>query len=158
VAVWLAVSCCYEQHTESFRNTFCSGFISVDRLHSQNKPPKTTTMKINPVIVSRYGQHSVWGIPAALIKTIIVELLWNYILIYSWAEFSASLLQSSVSHDPLVIILIWWFDAQETFLIIISAAPLSIINCHKQLCLNIFRKRWHIFVFFNENKEFIKHI
>jgi len=35
-------------------------------------------------------------------------------------EFSASLLQSSVSHDPSEITLIWWFDAQETFLIIIS--------------------------------------
>jgi len=34
------------------------------------------------------------------------------------AEFSASLLQSSVSHDPSEITLIWWFDAQETFLII----------------------------------------
>jgi len=29
------------------------------------------------------------------------------------AEFSLSLLQSSVSHDPSEIILIWWFDAQE---------------------------------------------
>jgi len=29
----------------------------------------------------------------------------------------ASLLQSSVSHDPSEIILIWWFGAQETFLI-----------------------------------------
>jgi len=28
------------------------------------------------------------------------------------AEFSASLLQSSVSHDPSQIILIWWFTAQ----------------------------------------------
>jgi len=36
------------------------------------------------------------------------------------AEFSASLLQSSVSHDPSEIILIWWFDAQETFMIIIN--------------------------------------
>jgi len=26
-------------------------------------------------------------------------------------EFSASLLQSSVSHDPSQITLIWWFDA-----------------------------------------------
>jgi len=30
------------------------------------------------------------------------------------------LLQSSVSHDPLEIILIYLFDAQETFLIIID--------------------------------------
>ncbi len=35
------------------------------------------------------------------------------------AEFSASLLQSSVSHDPSEIMLICWFAAQETFIIII---------------------------------------
>ncbi len=34
------------------------------------------------------------------------------------AELSASLVQSSVSHDSSEIILIWWFAAQETFLII----------------------------------------
>ncbi len=34
------------------------------------------------------------------------------------AEFSASLLQSSVSHDPSEIILICWFGAWETFIII----------------------------------------
>jgi len=33
------------------------------------------------------------------------------------AEFSVLFIQSSVSHDPSEIILIWWFDAQETFLI-----------------------------------------
>jgi len=32
------------------------------------------------------------------------------------AEFSASLLKSSVSHDPLEIILIWWFGDQKEFL------------------------------------------
>jgi len=37
------------------------------------------------------------------------------------AEFAASLLQSSESHDPSEIILIWWFAAQETFIIIINA-------------------------------------
>ncbi len=36
------------------------------------------------------------------------------------AVFSASLLQSSVSHDSSEIILICWFAAPETFLIIIS--------------------------------------
>ncbi len=36
------------------------------------------------------------------------------------AEFSASLLQSSVPHDPSEIILIYWFAAQEKFLIIVS--------------------------------------
>ncbi len=44
------------------------------------------------------------------------------------AEFSASLLQSSVSHDPSEIILICWFAAQETFLIII-------INVKKYRCI-----------------------
>jgi len=38
----------------------------------------------------------------------------------SKAEFSASLLQFSVSHDPWEIIQICWFAAQETFLIIIN--------------------------------------
>jgi len=33
------------------------------------------------------------------------------------SEFSASLLQSSVSHDPSEITLIWWLDARETFTI-----------------------------------------
>ncbi len=44
-------------------------------------------------------------------------------MIYSWddkAEFSASLPQSSVSRDPSEIILICWFGAQETFIIIIN--------------------------------------
>ncbi len=36
------------------------------------------------------------------------------------AVFSASLLQSSVSHDLSEIILIYWFNAQETFIISIN--------------------------------------
>jgi len=36
------------------------------------------------------------------------------------AVFSLLLLSSSVSHDPSEITLIWWFDDQETFLIIIN--------------------------------------
>jgi len=36
------------------------------------------------------------------------------------ANFLASLLQSSASHDPSEIILWWWFDAQEIFMIIID--------------------------------------
>ncbi len=35
-------------------------------------------------------------------------------------EFSAAILYSSVSHDPSEIILICWFGAQETFIIIIN--------------------------------------
>ncbi len=46
--------------------------------------------------------------------------LFDYILkcnLFLWckAEFSASLLQASVSHDPSEIIQIFWFAAQETF-------------------------------------------
>jgi len=37
------------------------------------------------------------------------------------AEFSALLLQSSVSHDPSEISLMWRFDAQETFMINVNA-------------------------------------
>ncbi len=40
-------------------------------------------------------------------------------LLWSKAEFSASLLQSLVSHDPSEIILICWFAAQETLIITI---------------------------------------
>ncbi len=36
------------------------------------------------------------------------------------ADFSASFLQSSVSHDPSEIILMCWFAAQDTFLIIMN--------------------------------------
>jgi len=36
------------------------------------------------------------------------------------AKCSASLLQSSVSHDPSEITLIWWFTAHESFLTIIN--------------------------------------
>ncbi len=50
--------------------------------------------------------------------------IYNYFfyVIYSSnfkAEFLASLLQSSGSHDPSEIILIFWFAAQKTFIIII---------------------------------------
>ncbi len=43
----------------------------------------------------------------------------SFILVIK-SEFSASLLQSSVSHDSSEIVLIYWFAAQETFLIIIN--------------------------------------
>ncbi len=43
-----------------------------------------------------------------------------YVNIIEKAVFSASLLQSSVSHDPSEIIIICWFAAQEIFLIIIN--------------------------------------
>ncbi len=45
--------------------------------------------------------------------------IWIDFRIYSCDEFSASLLQSSVSHDLSEIILKCWFAAQERFIIII---------------------------------------
>jgi len=67
-----------------------------------------------------------------VIKSNIVKYYYNYFLnviillnvIYSsdqsWISSIISFLQSSESHDPSEITLIWWFDAQETFLIIIN--------------------------------------
>jgi len=43
------------------------------------------------------------------------------------AECSASLIQASVSHDPTEITLIWGFDAQETFIIIINVENSCVI-------------------------------
>jgi len=51
------------------------------------------------------------------------------------AEFSASLLQSSVSHDPSEIILICRFAAQETFLIITNAEIIFKKKNHKCILL-----------------------
>ncbi len=54
--------------------------------------------------------------------------IWIYFIPDVTAEFSASLLQSSVSYDPSEIIIICWFAAQET---------LSIENCcASYLCAN----------------------
>ncbi len=52
------------------------------------------------------------------------------------AEFSESLLKSSVSHDPSEILLIWWLAAQETFAIIINAYIFA------EIVKNIFRIVW----------------
>ncbi len=59
------------------------------------------------------------------------------------AEFSASLLQSLVSHDPSEIILIYWFAAQEAFIIIINvenscAASYFCGNCNMFLFSGLF--------------------
>ncbi len=48
------------------------------------------------------------------------------------AEFKGSLLQSSVSHDSSEIILIFWFDAQETFLIIINVETVLLLHIFVQ--------------------------
>ncbi len=52
-------------------------------------------------------------------------------LLWSKAEFSASLLQSSVWHDPSEIIIICWFAAQETLLIIINVEKQHILMNRK---------------------------
>ncbi len=59
----------------------------------------------------------------------------NFVLWFK-AKFSASLHQSLVSHDSSEIILIWWFAAQETIIV---------INVENS-CFWIFLwKQWHIF-------------
>jgi len=50
------------------------------------------------------------------------------------AVFSASLLQSSVSHDPLEIMIIWWFDDKETFIIIIINVENSYLPEIERFC------------------------
>ncbi len=63
--------------------------------------------------------------------------MWIYVI---KAKFSASLLQSLVSHDPSEIILICWFAAQETFLIII-------INVENSCAAQCFCRNWCILFF-----------
>ncbi len=70
------------------------------------------------------------------------EYIEKKIFLWCAAVFSASLLQSSVSHDPSEIILIYWFTAQETVLIIINvenscAASYFCRNCDKKKIQNI---------------------
>ncbi len=60
------------------------------------------------------------------------------------AEFSASLLQSSVSCDPSEIIIKCWFSAQETFLIIINAKKL--LNVFVENIIIIFFRIFLIFL------------
>ncbi len=54
------------------------------------------------------------------------------------AEFSASLLQSSVSHDPSEIILICWFADHETFFIIKTVETVNIKTFKTVVLFNIF--------------------
>jgi len=66
------------------------------------------------------------------------------------AEFSASLLQSSVSHDPSEITLIWWFDAQETFLIInVENSCVQFLPPQKKVQKNSIFLKWKAFVTLN---------
>ncbi len=58
------------------------------------------------------------------------------------AEFSASLLQSSVSHDPSENILIFWFVAQETLLIMLRRVMVFHIFMETaiwQECINLIK-------------------
>ncbi len=50
----------------------------------------------------------------------------SFIHVIGKPEFSASLLQSSGSHDPSEIIVIYWFSDQETFLIVNSFKTVQI--------------------------------
>ncbi len=74
--------------------------------------------------------------------SVLIYLIYIYIYLFLWckAEFSASLLQSSVSHDPSEIILIW-FAAQETFLIFVNVENMC---CFIYLWLLAYRILWWI--------------
>ncbi len=86
---------------------------------------------------------------------IIKYFLYLYIVKYNlflWckAEFSSSFLQSSVSHDPSEIIIICWFAAQETFLIIINVENSLILNYY--YCGN--HNNFFLFFCFLMNRNF----
>ncbi len=71
----------------------------------------------------------------------------EYILkcnLFLWrkAEFSASLLQSSVSHDPLDIILICWFTAQETIIYVLLMLKTVQINIFVEIMIHFFWFLW----------------
>ncbi len=51
---------------------------------------------------------------------IIIFFIIVFLYIFCNLNFRQQLLQSSVSHDPSEIILIFWFAAQETFIIIVN--------------------------------------
>jgi len=77
------------------------------------------------------------------------------------AEFSASLLQSSVSHDPADIILICWFAARKTFHIIIRVENRAAKYFGRNYDTFSFMNRkfhgQHLFAFIKVvNKAFIK--
>ncbi len=64
------------------------------------------------------------------------------------AVFSSSLLQSSVSHDPSEIILIYWFAPQETFVIIINVIlNIDYYDYHFYHCFNIYYYNMVLHVF-----------
>ncbi len=78
-----------------------------------------------------------WNIVSILI-TFFYQIILKCNLFLWWkAEFSASSLQSSVSHVPSEIILIWWFTAQGTFLII-SVETITFFKLINRKCLIVF--------------------
>ncbi len=71
----------------------------------------------------------------------------NFNLFLGWkAEFSA-LLQSSVSHDSSDIILICWFAAQQTFIIINVEKTLIYILCRISLLINFMHPEYNIYIY-----------
>ncbi len=74
----------------------------------------------------------------------------SFISVNAKLNFQQPILQSSVSHDPPEIILICWFGAQETYLILINIENVYVINSERYL-INIF-----IFLYFHCNGLKIK--
>ncbi len=65
----------------------------------------------------------------------------NWLFLWRKAEFS--LLMSSVSHHPSEIILICWFVAQESFLIIINVEKVVLLNIFVEIMIQ-FQYFWLI--------------
>ncbi len=94
--------------------------------------------------ISRNGHLCFWDIPGECAACVFG---YKHHPADGKAAFSASLLQSSVTHDLLEIIQTCWLSAQETFIIII-------INVENSYWLIFFWKMWDTFFrIFDDHKE-----
>ncbi len=78
-------------------------------------------------------------------------ILWCNLFLWCKTEFAAPLLQSFVSHDSSEIILICWFDAQHTFLLLSMLKIVVLLNIFVETMMGFFseflmaRKFQHLF-------------
>ncbi len=79
---------------------------------------KKSLMLLTKAVFIWWKKETLWNI--TVLNIFFIYILQCNRFLWCKAELSASLLQSSVSPDPSEIILICWFAAQETFLIIIN--------------------------------------
>ncbi len=77
-------------------------------------------------------------------KIFVVVVFELFFLYDNKAEFSASLLQSSVSHDPSEIILTCSFAAQKNFLLLSMFKTVVLLNIIVETLIIVFRTLWWI--------------